>query len=431
MNGLPDQAIMEKMDQSVSTWFKRAGVDREAFDKERWTIHQAHPHVTLENYRCRLLHRFGKIVAKKIIIYLDLKYWINFRKVLLEQRADSAYASLFEILTEQVNRGTVVCPLSFWVFEELLKQHDPLTRKATAQLIDQLSNGLAFMHHGEIVGQEVLHFIRTIAPLYRNVKQWPIRECIWTRTFSFFGDRIPVWPDSIPRSDQLLVQKNMEDFHFFIPLEDIIDDAATITPDSVKPGYDVADINRRKAQVRLEHDSFKSMFLAELMHTIKENEDHFYNTMAYLAALATGGPEENINSDSLSELQKRPWRNMIWWLFKKNRIANQLPSYHIPAALYAATSWDSSRQLTENDVFDFYHTQLAIPYSDVFLTESSLKSLVCSRHLKLDEIYNTEIISDPGEAVLKLRQRFAANSNPYCAPILQELFGGDTYERSQ
>jgi hypothetical protein len=154
MNGLPDQAIMEKMDQSVSTWFKRAGVDREAFDKERWTIHEAHPHVTLENYRCRLLHRFGKIVAKKIIIYLDLKYWINFRKVLLEQPADSVYVSLFEILTEQVNRGTVVCPLSFWVFEELLKQHDPLTRKATAQLIDQLSNGVAFMHHGEIVGRK-------------------------------------------------------------------------------------------------------------------------------------------------------------------------------------------------------------------------------------------------------------------------------------
>ncbi len=425
-----DEAVLEKMSQSVLAWFARAGVDYEKFNDERWAIHRAHGDVTLEQYRCRLLHRFGQIVARKTIVYLDLKYWINLRKVVLGQPTELAYTALFEILQQAVNRGVLVCPLSFWVFEELLKQSDPATRKATAILIDKLSSGVAFMHHGEIVGQEVIHFIRTISPHYRDVKQWPIRECIWTRTFSFLGDRIPVWPETIPQSDQLLAQKNMEDFHFFIPLEDIIDDAAVITPESVKPGYDVADINRRKTQVRREHKSFKSMFLAELMHTIKENEDHWYSSMSYLQSLETGGPEEAIDVDALSELQKRPSINLIYWLFKKDKAGNQLPSYHIPAALYAATSWDSNRQLTENDVFDFYHAQLAIPYSDLFLTESSLKALVCSRHLRLDEIYNTEIISDPNEAVTKLRLKFPSNSDTSSEPILKELFGGNTYARS-
>lgn len=425
-----DEAALEIMNQSVLAWFQRAGIDYDKFNDERWAVHRAHGDVTIEQYRCRLLHRFGQIVSRKTIVYLDLKYWINLRKVVLRQPTDPAYTTLFDILQEGVRRGAIVCPLSFWVFEELLKQSDSSTRKATARLIDELSGGVAFMHHGEIVGQEIVHFIRTTSPHYRHVKQWPIRECIWTRTFSFLGDRIPVWPETIPQSEQLLVQKNMEDFHFFIPLEDLMDDAAVLRPDSVKPGYDVADINRRKAQVRSEHKSFKSMFLAELMHTIKENEDHWYSTVSYLHSLETGGPEETINIDGLSELQKRPSRNLIYWLFKKEKIGNQLPSYHIPAALYAATSWDSNRQLTENDVFDFYHAQLAIPYSDVFLTESSLKALVCSRHVKLDEIYNTEIISDPNEAVTKLRQRFAPRADISNEPILKELFGSDTYARS-
>lgn len=425
-----DEAVLERMNRSVMTSFARAGIDYETFTEQRWALHRAHGDVTVEQYRCRLLHTFGQIVSRKSIVYLDLKYWINLRKVVLRQPTNPAYTTLLDILQEAARCGVIVCPLSFWVFEELLKQGDSSTRKATARLIDELSSGVAFMHHGEIVGQEVLHFIRTISPRYQDVKQWPIRECIWTRTFSFLGDRIPVWPETIPQSDQLLVQKNMEDCHFFVPLEDLLEDADTIAPDSVKPMYDVADINRRKAQVRREHKSFKSIFLAELMHTIKENEDHWYSTMSYLQSVETGGPEERIDVDALSDLQKRPWRNLVYWSFQKDKVGNQLPSYHIPAALYAASSWDAKRQLTENDVFDFYHAQLAIPYSDLFLTDSSLKALVCSRHLKLDEIYNTEIISDPAEAVTRLRERLVPDANVSNKPIVNELFRGDTYARS-
>jgi hypothetical protein len=424
-----DDTTLEKMDQSTSVWFKRWGLEHDKFSDERWAIHRANAHVPLEAYRCRILHRFGQIVAKKTLVYLDLKYWINFRKVQLGQAVNPAYAALFDILTEQANAGSIVCPLSFWVFAELLKQRDLATRKATARLIDRLSSGVAFMHHGEIVEQEIIHLVRTLSPRYRHVKQWPIRECIWTRTFSFLGDRIPVWPGSIPQSEQLLVQKHLEDVNFFVPLEELIDESTIIEPASVRPGYDVTDINRRKAQVRREHRSFKSMFLAELMHTVKENEEHWYDTMSYLHSLESG-QEEKINVDRLSELEKQPARNLIYFLFKKNKITNELPSYHIPAALYAATSWDGKKQLTENDVFDFYHAQLAIPYCDVFLTESSLKSLVCSQHLRFDKIYNTEIISDPNEAISKLQQRFNLNAKIGRIPILKELFGGDTYARS-
>src|SRR5438309_5303509 len=113
------------MDRSLRTWFERAGFDYEKFDELRWAIHRHHADVSLEQYRCRLLHRYGQIVAGKLIVYLDLKYWINLRKVILGQESDPRYPPLLELLRHIVREGKVVCPLSFWVFEELLKQADP------------------------------------------------------------------------------------------------------------------------------------------------------------------------------------------------------------------------------------------------------------------------------------------------------------------
>src|SRR5438874_2432034 len=118
---------LQEMNAKFSAWFNRFGFDYDKFSEQRWAIHRTHPNVTLDQYRCRVLHRFGQIVSSKTIVYLDLKYWINLRKVLLGQQVDSAYVELHSTLTEAVESGAMVCPLSFWVFEELLKQSDPVT----------------------------------------------------------------------------------------------------------------------------------------------------------------------------------------------------------------------------------------------------------------------------------------------------------------
>jgi hypothetical protein len=415
------------MSSKFAAWFGRFGFDYDEFSERRWEIHRAHPNVTLDQYRCRVLHRFGQVVSSKTIVYLDLNYWINLRKVVLGQQVEPAFVELHSALTEAAECGLIVCPLSFWVFQELLKQSDSETRKATAALVDRLSSGVAFVHHAEIVSQEVLHFIRKSSFRYADVKQWPIHECIWKRTMSFLGDQIPV-PTAFSEADQLLIQKNWEDFYFFVPFEELFADSRSFPPNFKDILYDVDDINRRKRQVRLQHRSFKSLFLAELMHTIKENEHHWYEAMRYLYYLESG-KEEPINTDAMTEVEKQPTRNLIWFLFKKNKITNELPSYHIPAGLYAAACWDTSRQLKENDVLDFHHAQLAIPYCDIFLTDTYLKSLACGRHLRFDEIYDTVIIADPGEAVMHLREKLQKSGKP-TEPILQELFGGDTYARS-
>ncbi len=427
--GFNEESARE-MENEFRKWFARYGFDHDQFSKQRWQLHRAYPNVTLNQYRCRILHRFGQIVSAKTIVYLDLKFWINLRKVLLGQEVGREYIDLYAWLTEAVETGSIVCPLSFWIFEELLKQTDFESRKSTARLIDLLSDGVAFMPHGEIVGQEVLHFIRKVSPQYADCKQWPIHECIWTRTMSFLGDQIPVWPGTgIPESDQLLVQKNLEDTNFFIPLEGgLMNNIEAVPPEMLYAGYNVDEINRRKQQVRREHPSFKSLFLAELMHTIKENEDHWYEAMTYLHFLETG-TQESVDVDALSEPMKRAARNLVWFAFKENKVTDELPAYHIPAGLYAASCWDHGKKLTKNDVLDFHHAQLAIPYCDVFLTDKSLRSLACSSHLRFNEIYDTAIIAGPGEALAHLKEK-CSKDQVRTRRIVPELFGSNTYARS-
>ena len=163
--GLNDASQNEIAD-TVHKWFARYGFDYDQFSEQRWSLHRAHPDVTIDQYRCRLLHRFGQLVSGKTIVYLDLKYWINLRKVLLGQEVEGGYLELYSLLTKAVESGTVVCPLSFWIFQELLKQKDFESRKTTARLIDLLSDGVAFASHDEIVAQEILHFVSTTHTAY-------------------------------------------------------------------------------------------------------------------------------------------------------------------------------------------------------------------------------------------------------------------------
>ncbi len=51
--------------------------DQLEFGSERIQFHKRHPEVSIDQYRSRILHEFGKLVSKRKIVYLDLNYWID------------------------------------------------------------------------------------------------------------------------------------------------------------------------------------------------------------------------------------------------------------------------------------------------------------------------------------------------------------------
>jgi Asp-tRNA(Asn)/Glu-tRNA(Gln) amidotransferase C subunit len=411
------------INRALKLRFPSKQYDAGTFLTERHRVHMSQPDVSIENYRSRIHHKLGQIVAKKKIIYLDLKYWINLRDVQLGRNKNTDYTKLLALLKSNTQRGLFICPLSAWTFEELLKQEDKATRLATANLIDELSLGVSYISHPELTRHEILRFIRKFSSIDQDTHSWPIRECIWTRLSSVFGDQIPVWPSTIPADQQLLVQKTSEDIQFLTGMEEIVQCFDQIEANTVQPQYDVADINSRKKSVRSTHKNFKSLFLAELMHSHKENEENLFAILSYLFELKTGEKEypavKNVPDSIRKEIE-----GLIYTAFKQEKITNELPSYHIPACLYAYVTWDTNRILQKNDTFDFLHAQMGIPYSDFFLTEENLRSMVCSNLLKIDKIYSTEVISKPEIAINRLSAIVQQNQSSATSSLSlhEELF---------
>jgi hypothetical protein len=76
-----------------------------------------------------------------------------------------------------------------------------------------------------------------------------------------------------------------------------------------------------------------------------------------------------------------------------------LPFIAINAGIHASVRWNRKQKFKPHDWMDFMHAAAGLPYCDYFLSENSLAKLVSSAQLRFDRRYQTQVISDPAEAV--------------------------------
>lgn len=128
---------------------------------ESFERHRASPEVSIDQYvRSRQLALAEAVLARQRV-YLDKKYWILVRDAAMPRSASEAAHSLLASLRQRVKSGKTICPISESVFIELMKQSDLETRKATAALIDDLSEGVTLIPQPTRVATEVAHFIHS------------------------------------------------------------------------------------------------------------------------------------------------------------------------------------------------------------------------------------------------------------------------------
>ena len=102
------------------------------------------------------------------------------------------------------------------VFLELLKQSDPSTRAATADLVDQLSKGISLIPHLARFATEVRHFFYDRIGL----NQPPLEECVWTKVGYVLGE---FHPTGVPAGlDEAETQKGFVDYMWSFPLARLI-----------------------------------------------------------------------------------------------------------------------------------------------------------------------------------------------------------------
>jgi hypothetical protein len=335
----------------------------------------------------------GRGLHAKKMIYLDIKFWIHLREVLLGRCREEEERSLLHLLQTLVGKGKIVCPISIDLVSELLKQEDPVTRSATVELMENLSGGIAIISYEKRLGTEIAFLIRS---MNSNAELHPVRDLVWTKASFLYGAIFP----SNPRWDkamEMTIQKGFFDHLWSLPASKIIESLA---------GGPMADSAHRNAlAARLSDESLQHAgTLKSFQHTYRMEVQGiaplFSNT-----ALETIGEmfRETTGEEPNPSLKDRRtfdqmWTNLLTSGSKKDAMKDILRTLHISAALHADVRWNKRQRLKANDLWDFSHATAALAYCDLFLTERPLRARVMASHLELDKRYGCHVVATAPEA---------------------------------
>ena len=332
----------------------------------------------------------GQALARRRGIYLDMNYWIKLRDA-SQGKGTTTSRRLLSILHRGVEEGVVFCPISEAVFLELMKQEDLASRLATARLIDGLSLGATLASETERISTEIWYFMNWVTG---RSNPHPIEHGVWRKVGYVLGLVRPN-PTTLDSTSRLIFQKMFFDRMWTISLREMVesmDDGQG--PDQ---GIKITDINRETARHADELHSFEQAYNNETEGIVDSFGDFAASAMVSLAAsdgivLSQPSPQERLEA-------KKLWKHALFFALKKNKARHVLRTLHIDASLHAAFRWDKKRKLRSNDLDDFTHAKAALAYCRAFFTERSLRSVITSKQLALDKLYDCHVATREEDAL--------------------------------
>lgn len=350
-------------------------------------------HVPLDSHvRARRIAA-AEAIESRTKIYLDTNFWVQLRRAANGVGAPAA-GRLLKALKDGVAAGRLLCPLSESAFIELFNQQDLRTRRATAQLMDELSLGYCLADSETRMATEVAHYFHE--RLGHDVH--PLDTLVWSKASYALGILHPVPPDFVPSDVALAIQKGVFDETWEASLTMIVDTIG----ESPVPSND--DLEAAAARLNVENDahaheirSFQQVLKAEVRGvascfdtTLREVTQRLEGRLG-VAAPAAGSDEWSAILDMLAVV--------IAAELDKGTEPTRLPSLAIEAALHASNRWDRQRRLDAHDLLDFRHASAALAYCDGFFTEKPLRTMIEQKHIALDQRFQCPVRATVAEAV--------------------------------
>lgn len=360
--------------------------------------HRQHPEISLErHFRSKFLAIADRVLARKRI-YLDTRFWVLLRKVCLGRPDDPLHAQILTQLRLLVKASKVICPINATTLAELLKQNDPVTRLATAKLIDELSDGTALQSEEERVGTELKHCIQLT--IRGSAALVPLERLVWTSTPYVLGSTT-LMVESLPKDELLAWQKSFADYLWDVPLADQISRLPEI-PAHLTEGWNViaANLNRDIAKQDVKAKSFTVIREHEFKGALEVRLPKLTKMFVHLYGM---GAPQSAQELGCAEKSARDLIQVLAEALRRDKLGRQLPSLVIRSGLYAALRRNPKRPLTGNDLHDVGHATAALAYCDYFATEKFLRHLVVNE-LKFDRQYDTIVIAEASEFLALLER---------------------------
>ena len=320
-------------------------------------------------------------------IYLDTNYWLFVRDAHAGRPRNGTHRRLYEKLLQLVRSGRAVCPASDTVLYEVFHQNESDTRLMTAEVIDELSMGIALEQTEQRVRIEILHFLRLRRQSADTM--YTLSDWVWTRACWVLGEMHPYSPQ-LPPEVQARLQIGFFEEMAKRGIVDIVRSLESAAEPVPKTFLD--NLARKLTEDKLGHadeiHSLKQAFMMEVAGVLDFHREEIAGALAFIS-----------NSEAVAPAEVEAEIEIIKELFRTGKTGISLPFFNTQAGLHAVFRWNRGQRLKPNDWLDYCHAGAALPYFDIFLTEKVLASTVTSPALRYDALYDTRVCSDAAEAL--------------------------------
>ena len=281
-----------------------------------------------------------------------------------------------------------------------MKQSDPVTRGATAELIDELSCGITLSPEPTRVATEVAHF------LHANVGHsvHPLEHLVWTKVPYILGVQHPV-ATAFPEDERLVIQKAFFDHLWEVSLSTMVETIGDAWPPA-SPFVDIADrLNRDNAAHAPSMKSFAQVYRDGINGALETAAPIAAEVLHDMAVKSLGlGIQPSADE---REGITRQCLGLLRAAVRKPVGRRALRTLQVGALLHAALRWNRTQKLNANDIFDFHHAGAALGYCDVLLTDGPMHTLLTQRHLSIERDFPCRVMSSVEEAATWVRHRIA------------------------
>jgi hypothetical protein len=347
--------------------------------------------MSADGYFDRIRLEAGKLMTSKLRVYLDTKYWVYLREA-RRDRTTSARKEILELLEHLVETGKAICPLSGQTFVELLKQRHRESRLAASEIMDKLSKQICFISPTQIVGQEIITFVRNRQAKSQGLSPFNNVKYIWTKVPFILGELYPRW-DGIPEVEQEAVRESFLDYLSKKPLKEIVE----VLPDKM-PARNYSELVDRLNKGKDANQSwrtFHQVFMHEIAAALDVLREELEQVWIYLFEVHGG---MSVSSETVQRLKcAELLRNLIYRAVDEGKIGRELPYIYVHGMIHAHVRYDKKRRYKENDISDIGHTAWALPYCQYFFTEDNFAAIITQT--KLDSYYSATVLSKERDIV--------------------------------
>lgn len=342
--------------------------------------HKAQADISVYEYFRELQRTLTETTSEKRRVYLDTKYWILLRDVVLGRARNNTHTEILRLLRYLVLNDIVICPLSDAAYIESMQQSDEVTRLATAELMDELSCGIAVVTEETRVRNEFLNFFAD-----PNAEINTSRDEVWVKTGFVLGENLPYvkeWDENTNRFSQksfidLIWHQSVADFAKQDHNKDFTAFIESANKINVKMVLHADEIRSFEQAVQAEFSGCVKQFNKELAARVLSN-----------MGLVHAKPEE------VNEFQTS-MQTMLFNLFrsKPDFMLKRVPTLFIHAMCHAAIRWNKGRKIDSHWLLDIHHACAGLAYHDAMFTEHPLRALLISGKMRLDQRSDTVVLS--------------------------------------